>query len=76
MTEGRTSAFDSIISAKVHKKNMTVIKEEGGRYNAFAKEPKIEVLNTGSSISNGFRLIILAGAALLIGLIAYTVRIS
>ena len=55
---------------------MTVIKEEGGRYNAFAKEPKIEVLNTTSSISNGFRVIILASAALLIGLIAYTVRIS
>ena len=55
---------------------MTVIKEEGGRYNAFAKEPKIEVLNTSSSISNGFRLIIIVGAALLIGLIAYAVKIS
>ncbi len=55
---------------------MTVIKEEGGRYNTFAKEPKIEVLNTGSSISNGFRVIIVIGAALLVGLIAYTVKIS
>ncbi|WP_320673755.1 high light inducible protein [Prochlorococcus sp. MIT 1341] len=55
---------------------MTVIKEEGGRYNAFAKEPKIEVVNTSSSLGNGFRLIFVAGAALLIGLIAYTVRIS
>ena len=55
---------------------MTVIKEEGGRYNAFAKEPKIEVLTTGSSISNGFKLVIVTSAAVLIGLIAYTFRIS
>ncbi len=55
---------------------MTVIKEEGGRYNAFAKEPKIQVLDNDSSIPNGFRLIIVIGASLLIGLIAYTVRIS
>ena len=55
---------------------MTIIKEEGGRYNAFAKEPKIEVLNKGSNIGNGFRVIFIVGAALLIGLIAYTVRIS
>ena len=55
---------------------MTVIKEEGGRYNAFAKEPKIEVLDSSSSINNGFRVIMIFGTALLIGLIAYTVRIS
>ena len=55
---------------------MSVTEEEGGRLNAFAKEPKMEVLEQGSNDSNGSRLIIAAGAVLLIGLIAFTVRIS
>ena len=51
---------------------MSITKEEGGRLNAFAKEPKIELLKTESSTSNNFRLILLIGAVLLVGLIAYT----
>ena len=55
---------------------MAVTQEEGGRLNAFAQEPKIEVLNTKSSMSNPFRLILVIGAVLLVSLIAYTATIS
>ncbi len=53
-----------------------VTEEEGGRLNAFAQEPKIEVINQEASSSSISRLIIIAGTLLVIGLIAYTVTIS
>ena len=55
---------------------MSVTEEEGGRLNAFAKEPKIEVIGKGASYSSASVLIIGVGLALVIGLIAFTVSIS
>ncbi len=55
---------------------MSVTEEEGGRLNAFAKEPKIELVTQEASDTNTFRLIIAAGMLLIIGLIAFTVSIS
>ena len=55
---------------------MAVIEEEGGRLNAFAKEPRMELTPADSLQSNSSRLILLAGALLVIGLIAFTVTIS
>ena len=55
---------------------MSVTEEEGGRLNAFAKEPKIEVIDQKSSYGNSFWLLIVAGGLLLIGLIAFTISIS
>ena len=55
---------------------MSVTQESGGRLNAFAKEPKIEVISQEASASNNFRLLIFAGVMLLIGIIAYGVFIS
>ncbi len=56
---------------------MPIIEEDGGRLNAYAKEPRMEVVNQGNSRSNGSRLIILVGGSLLVvGLIALTVTIS
>ena len=55
---------------------MSVTEESGGRLNAFAKEPKIEVINKESSNSNGFRLLIFAAVMLVMGIIIYTVFIS
>ncbi len=55
---------------------MSVTEESGGRLNAFAKEPKIEVISKESSDSNNFRLLIFAAVMLLIGIIGYTVFIS
>ena len=55
---------------------MSVTEESGGRLNAFAKEPKIEVISQEARYSSNFRLIIFAGVMLVIGLITYGVFIS
>ena len=55
---------------------MSFTKEEGGRLNAFAKEPEIEVIQENSSNSNTSTLILIGGGLLLFSLIAYTVSIS
>ncbi len=55
---------------------MSVTEEEGGRLNAFAKEPKIEVVNQKASDGKGFWPLILGGLVLLGGLIVLTIRIS
>ena len=55
---------------------MSVTEESGGRLNAFAKEPKIEVISEEASANNRFRLWIFAGVMLLIGLITYGVFAS
>ena len=55
---------------------MPVIEEDGGRLNAFAKEPEIEVLDQGSSYSKRSWLIIIAGGGLVAGLIALTISIT
>ncbi len=50
---------------------MSVTEESGGRLNAFAKEPKIEVISEEARSSSNFRLLIFAGVLLLISVIAY-----
>ena len=55
---------------------MPVTQEEGGRLNAFAREPKIELLNKKSSMNSSFQLILVIGGVLLVSLIAYTATIS
>ena len=55
---------------------MAVTKEEGGRLNAFAKEPEIEILDKGSSDTKAFRIFLFFGILLLMGLIAYTFTMS
>ena len=55
---------------------MSVTEESGGRLNAFAKEPKIEVITQESSYSNAFQLVIFAGILLIISGITYKVFFS
>ena len=55
---------------------MSVTQESGGRLNAFAKEPKIEVISQEASSSNNFRLLIFAGVMLLIGGIMFSIFLS
>jgi hypothetical protein len=55
---------------------MQVIEEDGGRLNAFAKEPRMEVISEGASLSNGSRLLIISGAVLVIALMALSVAVS
>ena len=55
---------------------MPVIEEEGGRLNAYAKEPRVEVLKEDSMQNTSSRLILIAGVLLVGGLIAFTLTIS
>ena len=55
---------------------MSVTEESGGRLNAFAKEPKIEVISEESRSSNNFRLLIFAGVMILSGIIIFLVAFS
>ena len=55
---------------------MSVTEESGGRLNAFAKEPKIEVIDNETQQNNVSRIILIVGALLVGGLIALTVTIS
>ncbi len=50
---------------------MSVTEEEGGRLNAFAKEPKMELINQKSSNGNVFWLLTIVFLGLLAGLISY-----
>ena len=55
---------------------MSVTEEDGGRLNAYAKEPRIEVIESGASYSWGSWLIIISGALLITGLIAFSMGLS
>ena len=55
---------------------MPITDEGGGRLNAFAKEPEVQLVNQETSNSNISRLIIVAGAILVMGLITITLTIN
>ncbi|MGB1775544.1 MAG: photosystem II assembly protein Psb34 [Synechococcus sp.] len=55
---------------------MQVTTEDGGRLNAFAKEPRMEVIDAGSSRGTGTQLMLISGAVLVVALMAVTVVIS
>jgi len=53
---------------------MSVTEESGGRLNTYAKEPKMELVNEGTDRSS--LVLIIVGVLLVIGLIAFSFRIS
>jgi hypothetical protein len=53
---------------------MQVIQEDGGRLNAFAKEPRMVVLEPGERSSS--KLLLLGGMVLVLTLVAVAARIS
>ena len=59
-----------------HQRRMQVTEEDGGRLNAFAKEPRMEVIDDQTSQGNSSRLLIVAGGVLVVALMAVTVAIS
>ena len=59
-----------------HLQSMQVTEEDGGRLNAFAKEPRMEIIDTQSSRSNSSQLLIVVGGVLVVALMAVTVAIS
>lgn len=55
---------------------MQVTQEDGGRLNAFAKEPRMEILSEEARHSNGSRLAMIGGYLLVAVLMAFAVAIS
>ncbi|MCT0199133.1 ssl1498 family light-harvesting-like protein [Synechococcus sp. CS-1325] len=55
---------------------MSVTREDGGRLNAFAKEPPILLVESGGSIGRASLVLLIGGAALVLGMVAVAVRIS
>ncbi len=56
--------------------SMPVVEEDGGRLNAFAKEPSMQVINKGALQNNSSRIILIVGALLVVSLIALSVTIG
>jgi hypothetical protein len=76
MANQSAPTINSIRSRSVAAQSMQVTQEDGGRLNAFAKEPRMEVISDGASLSNGSRLLITSGAVLVIALMALSVAVS
>ena len=54
---------------------MQVTQEDGGRLNAFAKEPRMEVVQPGSG-AGANRMLLIGGLVLVLGLMAVAAGIS
>ena len=55
---------------------MAVTQEDGGRLNAFAKEPRMEVMAAGQGPRPASLVLMIGGAALVLLLLAVAVGIS
>ena len=55
---------------------MQVTQEDGGRLNAFAKEPRMQVMEVGESSSSNRRLLVIGGGLLVLALMAVAAWIS
>ncbi len=55
---------------------MSVTKEDGGRLNAFAKEPRMEVVENGEGLSRSATMLLMGGAVLVLLMVAVAVQIS
>jgi len=55
---------------------MAVTQEDGGLLNAFAKEPRMELIEAGQGPSRASMVLLISGAALVLVLVAVAVGIS
>ncbi|MBM5800578.1 MAG: ssl1498 family light-harvesting-like protein [Cyanobacteria bacterium K_DeepCast_35m_m2_023] len=55
---------------------MQVTQEDGGRLNAFAKEPRMEVMAAGEGSSTASRMLLVGGTVLVLLMLAVAVGIS
>jgi hypothetical protein len=55
---------------------MQVTQEDGGRLNAFAKEPRMQVVEAGESSSTNSRVLLIGGGLLVLLMVAVAVGIS
>lgn len=55
---------------------MQVTQEDGGRLNAFAKEPRMVVVEKGETQGPASKLLVIGGAVLVLSLMAVAARVS
>jgi len=55
---------------------MQVTQEDGGRLNAFAKEPRMVVVAKGETQGPASKLLVIGGAVLVLSLMAVAARVS
>ncbi|MBM5793775.1 MAG: ssl1498 family light-harvesting-like protein [Cyanobacteria bacterium K_DeepCast_150m_m2_101] len=55
---------------------MQVTEEDGGRLNAFAKEPRMEVMEVGESSTANSKLLLIGGAVLVLLMVGVAAGIS
>jgi hypothetical protein len=55
---------------------MQVTQDDGGRLNAFAKQPRMVVMEKGESQGPASKLLLLGGTVLVLTLVAVAARIS
>mgnify|MGYP003340833022 FL=1 len=55
---------------------MQVTEEDGGRLNAFAKEPRMEVMEIGEGAASNSKVLLIGGAVLVLLLVGVAVGIS
>jgi hypothetical protein len=55
---------------------MQVTQEDGGRLNAFANEPRMQVMEVGETSSSSSRLLVISGGLLVLALMAVAAWIS
>jgi hypothetical protein len=55
---------------------MQVTEEDGGRLNAFAKEPRMEVMDASEAASGNSKVLFIGGAVLVLVMLAVAVGIS
>jgi len=55
---------------------MAITQEDGGRLNAFAKEPRMELIEAGQGPGRASLVLLVGGAALVLLLMAVAVGIS
>jgi hypothetical protein len=55
---------------------MQVTQEDGGRLNAFAKEPRMQVIEQGEGLSGSSKALLIGGTLLVLTLLGVAVGIS
>jgi hypothetical protein len=55
---------------------MAVTEEDGGKLNAFAKEPRMQVVEAGGGLSRSSLVLVVAGGLLVALMVALAFRVS
>jgi hypothetical protein len=66
----------SVLSNDWNTESMQVTQEDGGRLNAFAKEPRMQVMEAGEGSAGSSKVLLISGGLLVLLMLAVAVGIS